>query len=275
MARPRLQRVAAVPLRRLNLGEADRILVLYTRQQGKVRVIAKGVRRTTSHLGGHLDLLCAVDVLLAQGRDLDVVSQAQVTEPFQAIRADLERTAQAFVIAEMVDAGTPEGQAQPDLYNLLIDSLKSISTHPSPDLAGLSAQIHLLARLGFRPELGRCLACQRELQPVENFIKPAGGGVMCPDCGGGDHEAHRLAVDVLKLLRVLQRATVNDCPRISVPAPTVACASAEIRSLWERSLDRALRSPSFVSRVRETPVSPPVTGSDGSYNGACPIPPQA
>lgn len=257
MARPRLQRVAAVPLRRLNLGEADRILVLYTRQQGKVRAIAKGVRRTTSRLGGHLDLLSAVDVLLAHGRDLDVVSQAQVTESFPAIRADLERTAQAFVIAEMLDAGTAEGQPQPDLFDLLIAALKSIGRHPSPELAGLNAQIHLLGRLGFRPELGHCLECRTELQPVLNLLQPARGGVLCPDCGARDHEAHSVSVDVLKLLRVLQRASIVDCPQITVADPIVARASAEIRGLWERSIDRALRSPTFVSRVRETTAPTP------------------
>src|SRR3954464_9254247 len=101
MSRVRLQGAIGIVLRRYNLGESDRILVVYTRERGKIRVIAKGVRRTASKLAGHLEAFSHVNLLLAQGRELDVISQAQIQEPFAKLRDDLNRTAQAYVISEI------------------------------------------------------------------------------------------------------------------------------------------------------------------------------
>jgi DNA repair protein RecO (recombination protein O) len=253
MARTRLHRVDGVVLRRFNYAEADRIMVIYTRERGKVRAIAKGLRRPTSRLAGHLELFSRGEILLSQGRELDVVSQVQIIEPFAGLRTDIERTAHAFVIAELIDAGTPDAHAQPDLYGTLLASLSAIEEHPRPDLAALQAQIHLLARLGFRPELQRCLHCRAELMPVQNFIYPARGGVMCPDCASVQAGGRAMTVDTLKLLRVLQRSGGPGSATLSVNAALVQTASAELRMLTEHVLERSFRTPPFVSRVRELP----------------------
>jgi DNA repair protein RecO (recombination protein O) len=253
VARIRLQRVDGIVLRRFNYGEADRILVIYTRERGKVRAIAKGLRRPTSRLAGHLELFSRGDILLGQGRELDVVSQVQITNPFAGLRSDIERTAQAFVIAELLDAGTPDAHPQPDLFQTLVESLGAVEQHSRPDLAALQGQIHLLARFGFRPELQRCVHCRSELQPVENFMDPGRGGIVCPRCmeqrGGG----HAISVDSLKLLRILQRSGGPGSVTLSVPVNLVQAASLEMRTLSEHVLERSLRAPPFVSRVRELP----------------------
>ena len=253
MARTRLHRVDGVVLRRFNYAEADRILVIYTRERGKVRAIAKGLRRPTSRLAGHLELFSRGEIILAQGRELDVVSQVQIIKPFAGLRTDIERTAQAFVIAELIDAGTPDAHAQPDLYGTLVDSLSAIEEHRRPDIASLQAQIHVLARLGFRPELQRCLHCRHELQPVQNFIYPARGGVMCPDCAGLQAGGRAMSVDTLKLLRVLQRSSGPGSVTLSVKTALVQAATGELRMLSEHLLERSFRTPPFVSRVRELP----------------------
>ena len=253
MPRARLQRVDGVVLRRFNYAEADRILVLYTRERGKVRVIAKGLRRPTSRLAGHLELFSRGEILLAQGRELDVVSQVQIIKPFAGLRTDIERTAQAFVIAELLDVGTPDAQAQPDLYETLIQSLGSIEQHPRPDLAALQAQVHLLARLGFRPELQRCLQCRSDLQPVQNFIFPTRGGVMCPECASMEPGGRAISVDSLKLLRVLQRSGGPGSVTLNVAAGLVQAACLEMRTLSEHVLERSFRTPPLVASVRELP----------------------
>jgi len=251
MPRIRLQRVDGVVLRRFNYGEADRILVLYTRERGKVRVIAKGLRRPTSRMAGHLELFSRGEILLGQGRELDVVSQVQITEPFAGLRSDLERTAQAFVIAELLDAATPDAHPQPELYQTLIESLSAIEQHPRPDVASLQAQIHLLARFGFRPELQRCIYCRLELKPVENFIDPRRGGALCPECATREAGGHLISVDTLKLLRILQRSGGTGTAGLKVSPGLVQAASAEIRTLSEHVLERSFRAPPFVVRVRE------------------------
>jgi len=254
MARTRLQRVDAVVLRRFNYAEADRILVIYTRERGKLRVIAKGLRRPTSRLAGHLELFSRGEILLAQGRELDVVSQVQILEPHAGLRIDIERTAHAFVIAELLDAGTPDAFAQPELYQTLLDSLGAIQEHPRPDLAALQSQVHLLARFGFRPELQHCVHCRSDLLPVVNMMVPERGGVMCPACSVMESGGRPISVDTLKLLRVLQRSGGPGSVNLNVSPALVHSASTEMRTLSERVLERAFRSPPFVARVRELPI---------------------
>lgn len=255
MSRARLQRVDGVVLRRFNFSEADRILVLFTRERGKVRVIAKGVRRPSSRLAGHLELFSQGEILLAQGRELDVVSQVQLRAPHAGLRTDIERTAHAFVIAELIDAGTADANQQPELYDTLLASLDAIERHPQPDLAALQSQMHVLAHLGFRPELQRCVHCRTELLPVENVMHPGRGGVLCPECAHVEPGGHPIGVDQLKLLRVLQRSGGPGSVTLRVSAPLIQSATVELRALTERALERSFRTPPFVARVRELPAA--------------------
>ena len=138
----------------------------------------------------------SVAVTSCSGRAVswDVVSQVQITNPFAGLRTDLERTAQAFVIAELLDAATPDAHPQPELYETLLDSLSAIEQQPRPDVAALQAQIHLLARFGFRPELQRCIHCRGRAETVENFMDVRRGGVLCPDCATREAGGHAISV---------------------------------------------------------------------------------
>src|SRR5438876_10127095 len=102
MARQRLYRTPAVVLKRMDLGEADRILTFYSRDIGKLRAVAKGIRRSTSRSAGHLEPFTLTDVLFAVGRELDVVSQADTLEAFRQVREDLVLASHAYYLAEVV-----------------------------------------------------------------------------------------------------------------------------------------------------------------------------
>ncbi|TME36567.1 MAG: DNA repair protein RecO, partial [Chloroflexi bacterium] len=108
MARSRLYRTPAVILKRTDLGEADRIVTFFSRDVGKIRAVAKGVRRTTSRSAGHLEPFTLSDVMFAVGRELDVISQADTLEAFREIREDLELTTHAYYLAEVVDLLTED-----------------------------------------------------------------------------------------------------------------------------------------------------------------------
>src|SRR5512143_2223379 len=110
-------RTEAVVLRRSDLGEADRILTLFARGYGKIRVVAKGVRKPASRKVGHVELFTRVDMLLAQGHSLDVVSQAQMLDAFGPLHKDLERSVYAAHFVELVDAFTEESDQHDDVYD--------------------------------------------------------------------------------------------------------------------------------------------------------------
>ena len=141
-----------VILKRSNYGEADRILTIYTKQYGKIRAIAKGVRKITSRKGGNLELFNHCVLFLAEGRNLDIITEAQVINSFSRLSQDLQKTAAAFYIVELVDQLTPDRQANRQVFDLLIEGLAQISADANADERGKSIErfeVSLLRLLGF------------------------------------------------------------------------------------------------------------------------------
>lgn len=175
-----LYRDEGVVLRTVKLGEADRIITLFTRGHGKVRAVAKGVRRTKSRFGGRLEPFMRVDVLIAEGRTLDVISQAESIAAYAAsICTDYEAYMAAGVIAETADRLTgTEGEAAVDQYRLLIAALHALAIHAHPPQSiSDSYVLRALSLAGWTPRLDSCVVCGHD----ENlsYLSIPAGGVMC------------------------------------------------------------------------------------------------
>jgi len=258
MPRPRTYRVEAVVLRRVDFGEADRVLVLYTRERGKLSVVAKGVRRMSSRMGGHLELFTQSELMLAKGANLDVVTQAESRNAFRAIREDLTRTSTAYLIAELTDALTEDALEQPELFDLLTATFRALGTTDDPRLVAVHYQLRLLDVAGFRPVLMRCVMCQAELAPGRNAFSAFLGGALCPRCGPGEPSARPIGTDVLKVLRNLQRAGLPGSVQFRVPEMVMRDVERILRDLIERHTERRLRSPDLLARLRAEPASLPL-----------------
>ncbi len=126
-----LYREHGIVLRTYKLGEADRIVVLMTQSHGKVRAVAKGVRKTKSRFGGRLEPTSHVSLLLYEGRELDIISQAESVDHFRAIREDLDRLAAAVNMLEVVDQVAQERESSPRLYQMLLGALRTLAAKPS------------------------------------------------------------------------------------------------------------------------------------------------
>jgi DNA repair protein RecO (recombination protein O) len=249
MTRLRSYRNEAVVLKRHDFGEADRILVLFTRQRGKLRAIAKGARRTTSRLAGHIELFTRVELQLARGRELDIITQAETRDAFRGLREDLTRTSHAYLVAELADGLTEDLAEQPELFELLVQTFAALETAPDPGLVVAHYHVHLLGIVGFRPALTYCLLCREELQPGANAFSPFLGGALCPRCGPGEASARPISSNALKLLRHLQRSGPPGTARLSVPEPILREVERTLRDLSERHIERRLRSPDLIQRV--------------------------
>ena len=153
-----LYRDQGVVLRTIRLGEADRIVTLLTHGHGKVRAVAKGVRKTKSRFGGRLEPTSHVAVLLYSGRELDVVTQVDRLEHFRAIREDLDRLARATALLEASDQVAQERQPNPRLYEMLVGALRAVAMSDAPLLVAAYFW-KLLSLEGFHPVLDRCVAC--------------------------------------------------------------------------------------------------------------------
>ena len=123
MTTSRFYNTEAVVLRKSELGEADSILTLYTPKRGKLRAVARGVRRPKSKLGGHVELLTYSQMSLSKSRNLDIITQSQTIESFLPLRDDLLRTSQALYVAEIIGQSTAEEEANYPLFKLLVDTL--------------------------------------------------------------------------------------------------------------------------------------------------------
>jgi DNA repair protein RecO (recombination protein O) len=200
----RIYRTEAVVLKGYDFGEADRILTFYTPHVGKLRAIAKGVRRTKSRKAGHLDLFMRSSLLLARGRQLDIVTQAETIESFREMRDDLMRSTYCHYVAELVDAFTGENLANQPVYDLTVTTFRRLATAQDLALAVRSFELQLLGMTGYRPQLRRCLACDSVIEPRINRFSARMGGVLCPDCTAADTAAPAISVSALKLMRHLQ-----------------------------------------------------------------------
>ncbi|KAA8815996.1 DNA repair protein RecO [Bifidobacterium callitrichos] len=207
-----LYRDEGVVLRTAKLGEADRIITLLTRGHGKVRAVAKGVRRTKSRFGARLEPFMRADLLIAQGHSLDVVSQAESIAAYAGpISADYDAYTAANVIVETVDKlVSTEEERVAGQYRLLVGALNALARHAhAPSHISSSYVMRALALAGWEPRLRTCVVCGERpaMDDRSNgfafgmYLSMPAGGLMC----GKDHtpESHRLSPLALTQLRAL------------------------------------------------------------------------
>ncbi len=250
MAVPHLYRTEAVVLKRTDMGEADKILTLYTPAYGKLRAIAKGVRRPTSKLGGHVELFMCSRLQLARGRDLDIVTQSEIVHAYPCLREDLVRTTYAFHAAELLDDLTGERIEDRALYDLLVQTLERLDTEENPEVATRFFEVQALRLLGYQPELHRCLRCGQPAEPVINYFSAGHGGLLCPDCALGGRAGLSLSVNGLKVLRVLESGDYALARRLRLTASLRTELEGLMRAYLQYVLERRLRSAEFLSTLR-------------------------
>ena len=232
-----LYRDVAIVLRTYKLGEADRIVVLMTRGRGKVRAVAKGVRRTTSKFGSRLEPGSHVQVQLHEGRgELDIVTQAETVEPYHRTREDLTRLSRTSSLLEAVDQLAQEREPDRRLFDMLAGGLRTVEQR-NPPMVCAAFYLKLLAAEGVAPELDMCVGCAEEGGPF--FLALEEGGVRCRSCGGG----RTITDDALSVSRAVLGGGLNavlDLPEGAVTHEVEAIATSALESHIERRL-RSLR----------------------------------
>jgi DNA repair protein RecO (recombination protein O) len=248
----RSQRVEAIVLKHADFGEADRLLTLYSREQGKLRALAKGARKPGSRKGGHLEPFSRAKLQLATGRDLQIVEQAEAIDTNSALSQDLVALGYASYVVELLDKFSADHDENRALYGLLRDTLTRLTRGDEMQLAVRFYEVQLLQQLGFRPELQNCLSCKNRIQPENQYFSFEQGGVLCPECGPRFAGASPISLAALKVLRHLQRSNYEEARR----AKPVAQVQVELENLMNLYLtyllERALNSPRFLRRVRKT-----------------------
>ena len=249
-SRLRSFRVEAIILRHSDWGEADRLLVMFTLDMGKLRAIAKGVRKPRSRKAGHLEPFTRVSLLLARGRDMMIVTQAETIAAHTSLREDLLLSTYASYVVELLDRFTYEEGENRALYRLLNDTLTRISSSTSPDLVVRYYEVRLLDLVGFRPQLFNCVVCGEQIRPENQYFSAELGGVLCPTCGKRTPGVRPISMLALKYLRHFQRSNYAEAARVSL----TDSLNREMENLMQHyltyQLERGLNTPSFLRRVR-------------------------
>ncbi len=257
----------AIILKHLDMGEADRILTLFTPYKGKFHAVAKGVRRIVSKKAGHLELLNHTQLQVAVGRNLDIITQAESIESFPHVRTDLWHMTCGFYLAELTDRFIEEDTQHQDIYKLLLAALRTLDEdvvtlkpqlventiaadqeHNRSQLLLRYYEIYLLSSVGYEPVLRTCAHCNVDLQPVENGFTPSLGGALCPNCSS--LWAQPLSVNALKVMRLLQRSDWGKVPPFRLDKRTHAEMENAMRGLIRFHLERDLQSWNFLEQLR-------------------------
>ncbi|MGN6030669.1 MAG: DNA repair protein RecO [Thermomicrobiales bacterium] len=203
--RDRHYRTEAIVLTRLDYGETDRILTAFTPNHGKVSLIAKGARRPSSKYGSQLDYFGRVSLHLAVGRDLDVVTSADVLDSHERLRTDLDAFACASYFAELVRHLTHDREENWRVYDLLRKSLALLDQDVDSWAVTRHYELALLSALGYQPELFSCVECREPLEATTNVYSARLGGMLCPACANLDRGGEAMSVNAQKYLRQLVR----------------------------------------------------------------------
>ena len=230
-----LYRDEAVVLRTYKLGEADRIVVLATAGHGKVRAVAKGVRKTSSRFGARLEPLSHVALQLYEGRNLDTITQAESIDTFRAIRDDLDRYASAMGVLEVVDQISMEREVDERRFAMLVGVLRTIAANANP-LVVPAFYLKVLAHEGFQPEVDVCVSCGEAgtLVAMDLLV----GGMLCGSCRQG----RAVSPEALRLLRAVLGGGLASV-LAEDPSPAVAEVAALATEAVEHHIERRLRTP--------------------------------
>ncbi len=246
--RPRTYNTEGIILRRRNLGEADSIFTVFADREGKFDAIAKGVRKATSRMRGHLEPLTRTRMLIARGRSLDVFTQAETVSPYRRLREDLERGAAGLYCAELVDRFTAEHMEHPGLYQLILEVFDALEGGAPPHVVRYF-EMQLLSHMGYEVQIDACAVCGSRLAAEDALLSPSAGGLVCHGCrvvaGGG----RIVGVRTIKVMRYARSATIDEFAALRVDGDLEHDLRSGLAEIIRYVLDRDPNTRRYVAQV--------------------------
>ncbi|NDJ75257.1 MAG: DNA repair protein RecO [Chloroflexi bacterium] len=243
-------RTPAVVLKRQDFGEADRLVLVLTPGHGKLRAIAKGVRKPIARSTGHVELFTLVDMLISRGRELHVIAQAETVEPFLPLREDLLRGTYANHLVELLDRFTAEADVGRAEFDLLVDALGWLCSDVDLRLVARYYEMSLLRLAGFAPSLHECVIGHEDLEPQDQFFSVVDGGVICPQHHAGLDRGLPISLDTLKTLRYLQTRTWDVVRVLNLGTSLHRNLERLLLAYITYLLEQRLQSVEFLKRLR-------------------------
>ena len=233
----------ALVLRKTKLGETDTILTLLAVDGRQVRAVAKGLRKPGGRFGARLEPYAVCDLMLNTGRSLEIVTDARTVASHSGLREDLDRSAAASVVADLLDKISVEGQGEERLYAFSTTTLDVLETAPLASLPVLviAFLVKAMAMQGYRPQLDSCACCAAEVGESREF-SVSGGGSLCPQCGALDATTVRFCSEGRAWIELLLQARMAEIPGLEMPPEAVADCFELVRAFVSFHIPARLRA---------------------------------
>lgn len=247
----KLYKTEGIVLKRTNFKESDLILTIFTRDFGKISVIAKGARRPSSKFVGHLELFSDLKIMLVSGKNLDILSQTEVLRYFKGIRENLLKTGLAFYIAELIDKILAERQENYQIFELLRKTLFFLNKEKTPESLIYFFEVKLFELSGFGPEFLNCLICSSSIKNESNYFSFE-GGFVCPKCAKKSRRKIKISREAVKLLRVLKKSNFELISKLKVKEEVLIEVRKILNLFSESIIEKKLKSKKFLKEVEKT-----------------------
>ena len=248
MAKERTYIAEAIVLRRSDFLEADRRLTLLTPDRGRLNVVAKGVRRPTSRMAGHLELFTLAKVFVVRRRSLDLVVQAETVQTFPELRTELDRLPYAYQAVETAHILVQEEVEAHAEFALLVRALGALAATAALPLVLAAYKLQLLATLGYQAQLQACAQCGGPLSAERNRIRADVGGVVCATCGGVSGLPAQ--VRAIKCLRWLALEPLHTVERLQCDLATTGQLEQTADAFVRYAAEQDLKTTPFLERMR-------------------------
>ena len=247
-------RTQAINLKSYNLGESDKIMVMYSREYGLLRAVAKGVKKATSSLGGRMQLLIANNLLLAKGKNLDVICQAEIIDSFSGIKNDMTKLIYSFYCVELVSIfGLEDDFNSKEIYDITFEALKNISIFSSLEeilWTVIRFKLRILQQLGYAVELDNCVKCNKMEYNYKDyhFFCSESGGVICSTC---EQKSYKTQAIDKRHMSILKDAQLYDFPEDdnAFDKDALYCTFNALKEYVSLRSDKKLKTPEMIESL--------------------------
>jgi DNA repair protein RecO (recombination protein O) len=250
---PQSIKTNGIVLKGTNFGEADRILTILTERQGKIKAIAKGVRKIRSHMAGALEPFMLVDLQFHEGRSMHIVTGAVIVDDYSGIHNDLDKISQAFYIGELIDKLVPEDIHAPEVFEIAKEIFSLISAELKT-VVMRAFELKIVEAGGFKPELFNCIHCREAITPNDNYWDGVEGGLICSNCQKIERHGKEIKDETVKLLRFFERNSLFEVNRLRLDEGVQDEVEKILINYLDNVLERELKSRSFISQIKNRQI---------------------
>lgn len=244
-----LLKVEGVVVRTMDYGEGNKIISLYTREAGKISVMARGAKKLNSRFGAVTQLFTYGQYVVYKAGSMGTLNAAEIIRSHQKLREDIRMAAFSAYIAEMYEKLLAEMEPSAIMFQQLLAFLDWLEEGKEPDVPAHILEMKMLGLSGYMPQLACCVSCGAEQE--EWAFSAAAGGLLCPRCRHKDASAIVISSGTLKLLRLFQRVDLRNIGTIDVKPATKLQLKKCMRSLMDAYLDIRWKSRSFLDQLEK------------------------